>query len=82
MSTRRKVTFQGQPVDAEVIEFESDHEQWSSYVLHDGTTMKIKPVVAEVLRLHGVFAANGDPIYLVQAQQIVHVTAPDALRKQ
>jgi hypothetical protein len=82
MPTRRKVIFQGQSVDADIIEFEPDREQWSSYILHDGTAIKIKAVVAEVLRLSGVFAPNGDPIYMVQAQQILHVSAPDTLRKQ
>lgn len=82
MPTHRKINFQGQVVDAEVIEFEPDREQWSTYILQDGTALKIKAVMAEVLRLHGVFAPNGDPIYMVQAQQIVHVNAPDALRKQ
>ena|ERR1700733_8447263 len=82
MPTSRKVNFQGQSVDAEVIEFEPEREQWSTYILHDGSTMKIKAVVAEILRLQGVFTPNGDPIYMVQAQQILHVNAPDSLRKQ
>lgn len=82
MPTHRKVNFQGQQVDAEVVEFEPDREQWSTYILQDGTTMKIKAVVAEILRLNGVFGPNGDPIYMVQAQQILHVNAPDSLKKQ
>jgi len=82
MPTRRTVNFQGQQVEAEVIEFEPDREQWSTYILSDGTSIKIKPVVAEILRVNGQFGPNGDPIYMVQAQQILHVSAPDNLRKQ
>jgi hypothetical protein len=82
MSTRRQVNFQGKLVDAEVIEFEADREQWSTYLLHDGTSLKIKPVMTEVLRLNDVFAPNGDPVYMVQAQQIVHITPSDSVRKR
>jgi hypothetical protein len=68
-------------VDAEIVEFEADKEQWSSYILHDGTSLKVKAVVTEVARLEGVYAPNGDPVYMVQASQIMHVNAPDKLRK-
>ena len=32
-------------VDAEVVDFEADKEQWSTYILHDGTALKVKAVV-------------------------------------
>jgi len=82
MPARRKINFQGQIVDAEIVEFEVDKEQWSTYILHDGTALKVKAVVTEVARLDGVFAPNGDPVYMIQASQIMHVNAPDKLRKE
>ena len=45
MPNRRKVNFQGQMVDAESVEFEADKELWSTYILHDGTALKIKAVL-------------------------------------
>ncbi len=81
MPNRRKVNFQGQMVDAEIVEFEADKEQWSTYILHDGTSLRVKAVVTEVARLEGVHAPNGDPVYMVQASQIMHVNAPEKLRK-
>ena len=82
MPNRRKINFQGQIVDAEIVDFEADKEQWSTYILHDGSSLKVKAVVTEVARLEGVFAPNGDPVYMIQASQIMHVNAPDALRRQ
>jgi hypothetical protein len=82
MSNRRKINFQGQIVDAEIVDFEADKEQWSTYILQDGTSLKVKAVVTEVTRLEGVFAPTGDPVYMIQASQIMHVNAPDSLRRK
>jgi hypothetical protein len=68
--------------DATIIDFEVEKESFSTYILHDGTSLKIKPVLVEVFRIEGVWQANGDPVYGVQAQQILAVNAPDSLRKK
>ncbi|MGB6472492.1 MAG: hypothetical protein WBF04_00280 [Candidatus Sulfotelmatobacter sp.] len=81
MPSRRKINFQGQDVEAELVDFEADKEQWSTYILQDGTSLKVKAVVTEVARLLGMYGPNGDPVYMIQASQVVHVNAPDSLRK-
>jgi hypothetical protein len=82
MSMKRKVPFQGQMVDATIVEFEPDKELFSTYVLLDGTTLKIKPVLTEVLRIDGFFQPNGDPVYAIQAAQVMSVIAPEHLRRK
>ena len=82
MANRRKINFQGQEVVAETVEFEAEKEQWSTYILHDGSSLRVKAVVMEVARLEGVYDAKGDPVYQVQASQVMHVSAPDSLRRQ
>lgn len=82
MPNRRKVHFNGQMHDATIVDFEADKESFSTYILHDGSTLKIKAVLTEVFRIEGVFLPNGDPVYGVQAQQVVAVNAPESLRKQ
>jgi len=81
MPNRRKINFNGQMVDAEIVDFEADKEQWSNYVLHDGTALKVKAVLTEVMRLNGIFSPNGDPVYMIQASQVVHISAPETLRR-
>ena len=82
MSNRRKVNVGGVMRDAIIIDFEADKESFSTYILHDGTSLKIKAVLTEVFRIEGVYQPNGDPMYGVQAAQIVAINAPESLRKQ
>jgi len=67
---------------AEEIPFETERESWNTYLLQDGTTMKIKSVLAEVLRVEGMYAPNGDPLYMVNASPVVATVAPDHLKKK
>jgi hypothetical protein len=77
----RKINFQGQIRDAVTVDFEPEREVFSTYILHDGSALKLKAVLTEVMRVEGVHAPNGDPIYLIQAAQIMSVSAPDSLRR-
>jgi hypothetical protein len=79
---KRKINVGGQEFTAEPIEFESERENWNIYLLHDGTTLKVKTVLAEVLRVDNAWAPNGDPLYVVTSQAVVNTTAPDALKKK
>ena len=82
MSNQRKVNFMGQMRDATIVDFEADKESFSTYILHDGTSLKIKAVLTEVIRIDGQYQPNGDPIYGVSAAQVVAVNAAESLRKK
>lgn len=69
-------------VDATIIDFEAERENFSTYILHDGTALKIKPVLTEVFRVDGQYLPNGDPVYGVNAQQVIAVNAPESLRRK
>ncbi len=79
---KRKIKLGDQEVMAEEIEFETQREAWNEYILHDGTTLKLKTVLAEVLRVDGMYAPNGDPVYVVNAQPVVSTNAPDNLKRK
>ncbi len=66
---------------AEPIEFETERENWNTYVLHDGTSLKIKAVLAEVLRVDNMWAPNGDPLYVVNASPVIASVSPDNLKR-
>lgn len=57
-------------------------EYWSTYILEDGSQIKIKTVVHEILRVDGQYDPEGNPVYLVKSQQVVSVDAPEELRKK
>ena len=77
---KKQFNFQGQPVSGEEIEFETEREGWNVYILHDGTKLKLKSVVAQIVRLD-LHKPDGEPIYLVQASNIVAADVPEALKK-
>ena len=81
MTVRRKINFQGNEHTAVSVEFEPEKESFSTYVLHDGSMLKLKVVLTEVWRVEGAYSPNGDPVYMIQASQIMSVNAPDSLRK-
>lgn len=78
---KRKVNFQGQEVWGEEIEFETEREGFNTYILHDGTKLKTKTVLADVLRLD-LWKPDGEPIYLINATQIMTAIVPDNLKKR
>ena len=80
--SRRKVVFQGNEVWGEEIEFETDHEGWNTYVLHDGTRLKMKSVVSDVVRVEEAYNPDGTPIYIVNATNIVTTVVPESLKKK
>jgi hypothetical protein len=82
MSNRRTVNIGGQMREATIVDFEADKENFSTYILHDGTSLRIKAVVTEVFRVDGMYQPNGDPVYGVNAQQIIAVNAPESLRRK
>lgn len=72
----------GQEFMAETVEFETEKESWNSYVLHDGTELKLKTILAEVLRVDGQYAPNGDPVYVVNASTVVNTNAPESMKRK
>lgn len=80
--TKRKVNLGGQEFMAEEVEFEAESEKWNTYILHDGTQLKLKAVLAEVMRVEGQFTPTGDPLYTVNASIVVSSNSPDTLRKK
>ena len=80
MGPEKVFKFQGRDVPGHQVDFEARAEVWSNYSLEDGTQLKLKTVLLEVIRLDEYNAA-GDPIYMFSAHQIVSVTVPDELKK-
>lgn len=72
----------GREIVAEETVFRSPLESWSEYLVDDGTVIRLKPVVTEILKLENEFDANGNPAYVVNAQNVLVVSAPEDLRRK
>jgi hypothetical protein len=68
-------------VSADSVEFESISEPFTQYKLADGTTVKVKSILVDAVRLDA-HNASGEPVYQFQFQQIIGVVAPDSLKRK
>lgn len=55
-------------------------EHWNEYLIDDGTVVRLKPVVTSVVRVDGLFDDKGDPVYMVNSQNVMSVSAPEDLQ--
>jgi len=68
----------GKDVDFDVI-----GEDWNTYQLKDGTILKVKMVLAGVIRLNNKFDPLENPIYLIKRTTVVRVMAvPGELKRK
>lgn len=80
MNDAKLYDYQGRKVEGEEVLFTTKGEQWCVYALADGSELKVKLVMMDVVRLKGV-EDNGQPVYLFTAQQVVGVTPHPSLLK-
>ena len=76
---KKMYTFQGQEVPGEEVEFEVEREGFNTYILQDGSKLKMKSVVTKIVRLDK-YNRDGEPIYMINSTNLATVDAPDALK--
>ena len=74
--------FEGQLVDADQLEFETEKEPFSVYKLEDGTIIKLKTVLGNVSRLVDRYKPDGEPIYILAVGGMPVTEVPANLRQQ
>lgn len=77
-----QVPFQGKKVTGETVDFEVEKESWNVYLLDDGTKLKMRAVVSQVVRLEDQYNAQGDPVYFIQSQNVLNAEVPDHLKEE
>lgn len=77
-----RVNWQGKEVEALELRFKTIHEDWNEYDLDDGSTLRLKTIVSEIVRLQGEYDPENNPMYLVKSAGIIIVKAPDNLKKK
>lgn len=63
------------------IDFETKKEDWNEYKLEDGSVLKFKTVVSNVIRTENHDPMTGDPIYQVRSTNVVRIKVPERLKK-
>jgi len=77
-----KIRFEGEEVDATEIDFNTRREDWNEYQLVDGTVIKLKILVVNIMRLEGRYDNDGNPVYQVKSSNMLFVKSPEELRKK
>lgn len=72
----------GTEAEAEVVGFRANNENWNDYLLDDGTVLRMKLVVTEVMRVAGQYDQAGNPAYIVNSTNVITVDAPEDLIKR
>jgi len=70
----RKIQMPITPEDfeqAEDVEIAEEKEYWNTYKLKDGSELKLKLIVTGVKRLTTKWQPDGNPIYLVNSQNVI-----------
>jgi len=70
----------GSDHQVEVVGFRATGEHWNEYLMDDGSVVKLKPVVTEIVRVPDQYDGAGNPVYIVQSTNVLAVDAPEELR--
>lgn len=79
---KRRVTWQDREVEATIMPFQTGGEHFNEYLVEDGTVVKLKLVVTEILKLDGEYDAEGNPVYIVISANVPYVSVPEELRQK
>lgn len=71
----------GQMVEGTVLPFQTGGENWNEYLVEDGSVIRLKLVVTEIVRVDGMYDQEGNPVYMVQSTNVLAVSSPDNLKQ-
>jgi hypothetical protein len=71
----------GKEIDIIEMSFQTGAEHWNEYVVNDGSVIRLKTVVTDILKVEGQYDANGNPAYFVKSSQVISVSPSERARK-
>ncbi|MGF1473776.1 MAG: hypothetical protein ACFB50_18800 [Rubrobacteraceae bacterium] len=82
MARKKRVPLpDGRVIEGTVMNFQTGGEHWNEYLVDDGTVVRVKLVVTEIIRLDGEYNAQGEPIYTVESTNVSAISAPEELHQ-
>lgn len=80
---KRKIKLpDGREAEVTVVGFQEGGEHWNEYLLQDGSVIRVKLVLGEVMRVEDAYDGEGNPLYLTKFQNVMMVSSPDEIRKK
>jgi hypothetical protein len=83
----RKVTLEypagsGVTKDAMAVNVVKATEPWMEYELEDGSVLRARTTLVEVIRVDGEYDPDGNPVYQLKGNATMSVIAPDTLKRK
>jgi len=75
-----KVNVNGVEIEVDQVSFAAVDEPWSSYKLDDGTTVKIKLVVSDILKMPGKDPVTGLDQFMIRSTNVATVEPPSSTK--
>ena len=72
-----KVPYKGQNVDGDDVSFTVVKEDWNTYQLHDGTEIRVRLIVQQVIKIPGEVDEQANPVYVVRSNNVLVVKPPE-----
>lgn len=72
----------GRMLEGTELSFRSSGENWNEYLVDDGTVVRVKLVVTEIVRIDGEYDDEGNPAYVIKSTTVPAISPPDELRRQ
>jgi hypothetical protein len=80
LARKKKVALpDGRVIEGTTMPFQTGGEHWNEYLVDDGTVVRVKLVVKEIIRLDGEYNDQGDPIYTVESTSVSAISVPEEL---
>ena len=68
--------------DSEIVEISKSTEVWSEYELADGSVLRVKPIIIEVIKSRTQFTSDGEPLYGMKGGLVPNMRVPAKLKKK
>jgi hypothetical protein len=81
MAKRTKVQIGTEAVDGVDLDFRTLREEWNEYETEDGSRIRVKLVVSEIIRTDRYDTQTDQPLYVIRSGNIVVTKAPDELKE-
>ena len=78
---KRKMRVNDEDLDVLEMPFQNVAEHWNEYLVNDGSVLRLKSVVTDILKVDGKYDAEGNPLYIVKSAQVVAVSGSDRARR-
>ena len=69
-------------MDATEIGHRSSGEHWNEHLLDDGTVVRVKLIVTNIYRVDDEYNDKGEPVYMIESNNVVSISVPQELKKQ